>query len=357
MTEDVKQVMQVREGRRSSSSQWFDHMQRRKCCRGGSTSAVVDVPSVCCVPEKLAFNRLGGAIKDFLEERRLRALSGNTLRMYEDALNRLQGHLGADKRIEEIHLEDLKGYMRAEESRGLSRKTMKTRTQCVKSFFRWLVDNEFIEKDPSRRLPQIRLEDKVLPPLSVQQVQAILDGIKQERIEGVRDRLLILLLADSGARVSEAIGIKLEDVNLDAKRVKIMGKGAKERYLRLSHVTKLELGRYLRKLPAARNQEMRFLFENPDTCQPITRGTAHRIVRRHAENVGIAGVHPHQFRRSFTSEYISSGGDIFTLQKELGHSDLQMVRKYASIYDPDVDRKHQEYGLGGKLRVSKGRKT
>lgn len=135
-----------------------------------------------------------------------------------------------------------------------------------------------------------------------------------------------------------------------------MGKGSKERYLRLSHVTKLEMGRYLRRLPAAQSKEMAYLFENPDSGRPITRGTAHSIVRRHGEKVGIAGVHPHQFRRSFTSEYISSGGDIVTLQKELGHSDLQMVRKYASIYDPDVDRKHQEYGLGAKLRVSKARK-
>lgn len=341
------------EQKRCSSGKRLDYMRDKMNRHGRSSVSGKEEPDPYCVPEKLIANSIGGAIKDFMDDRRLRELSGNTLNMYRDALCRLESYLDVNKSIDKVTLENLREFMKVEESRGLSKKTMKTRTQCVKSFFRWLVDEEFIDKDPSKRLPQIRLEDKVLPPLSVEEVQIILNGIDVNSIQGIRDRLLILLLADSGARVSEAISIKLKDLDLDAKRIRIMGKGSKERYLRFSNLTKLELGRFLRKLQADQKQDTLYLFENPDTGMHITRGAAYKIVRRSAEKVGLHGVHPHQFRRSFTSEYISSGGDLFTLQKELGHTDLQMVRKYASIYDPDVDRKHQEYGLGAKLKLSK----
>lgn len=298
---------------------------------------------------------LSSAIGIFLDDCRIRQLSDNTQVMYRDALDRLEAHLGGENQIDTVSARDLKGFVERETNRGLSPKTIKIRQACVKRLFRFLVEEELLDADPSAGLHEILVPERSWKPLTLEDVQSILDHMDLGTPNSLRNRLLVLMMVDSGGRVSEIAGIKAADIDLGGLRIRVTVKGGRERYLNITHNTRLLTARYLRKLTAPGKPAPVYLFENPDYGKPLTRAAIGKIVRKAGEAAGIPNVHPHRFRHTFTSEYVAAGGDAFTLQRELGHSSIQMSKHYVTLYDSSVQRKHQEFSPASKLIVRRER--
>jgi site-specific recombinase XerD len=150
---------------------------------------------------------------------------------------------------------------------------------------------------------------------------------------GFRDWTIILTLLDTGIRVSELTELKLENVNLAQRCLKIRGKGNKERIVPIGISVQRAIAKYTNKYrPSPTYPLSGNLFLKRDGM-PLTPNRIESIIKRYASKAGIQGVRssPHTFRHTFATTYLRNGGDVFTLQLILGHETLYMVRNYVNL--------------------------
>lgn len=157
---------------------------------------------------------------------------------------------------------------------------------------------------------------------------------------GERDRAIILMLIDTGVRASELCGLKRDDLNMAASSARILGKGQKERVIQIGKRATKALWPLLTNVPQGEGAEYVFTVGPVTDARPMSRYVLLRQIKRIGERAGVAHVYPHRFRHTFAITYLRNGGDLFTLQELLGHSDLAMVRRYARIAQIDCARAH-----------------
>ena len=158
-----------------------------------------------------------------------------------------------------------------------------------------------------------------------------------------RDKALILTLLDTGVRASELCRLKINDINLETGTVRIMpflsGRKSRSRVVFIGKVTRSALWHYLVERKDAQPENYPFISRNN---RPLDRFILRDLLQRIGERICIDNVHPHRFRHTFAIQYLRNGGDIFTLQRLLGHSDISMVRRYLNIADTDTKTAHQQ---------------
>jgi site-specific recombinase XerD len=160
--------------------------------------------------------------------------------------------------------------------------------------------------------------------------------------EGYRDHTIILTLLDTAMRVSELCHLKPDDVWLEDGILKVMGKGNKERLIPIGkHVQRL-LWRYINRYrPEPAGPNCNFLFLTRQGT-PLTKDRVEKIITYYGKKAGISGVRcsPHTFRHTAAIKFLRNGGDVFSLQKMLGHASLDMTRRYCELANIDVKRAH-----------------
>jgi len=152
-----------------------------------------------------------------------------------------------------------------------------------------------------------------------------------------------LLFLDCGIRLSELVNLKISDIDFSAGQFKVLGKGAKERIVPMGLTTRRALIRYMehyRPQPVNPQENRLFLTMAGD---PISRDSVTKIIERLARRTNVTRMHPHLLRHTFAVRYLVNGGDVFTLRKILGHSTLEMTRKYVTLASGDVKEKHRQY--------------
>jgi integrase/recombinase XerD len=176
-------------------------------------------------------------------------------------------------------------------------------------------------------------------PLSADEVSAMIGAISSPSGMDTRNLAFLLLLLDTGARLGEIARMSVTDA-ADAARdglFKVMGKGARERYLPVGNATLEALRRYMDvHRPDSRSDA---LFLGRDG-RPLADQGLRQIIRRVARRAGIEGVHPHRLRHTFAVNYLINGGDAMTLQRILGHSTLEMVRRYVNFDYRAIKQRH-----------------
>ena len=229
------------------------------------------------------------------------------------------------------------------QARGLSGHTINTYLRSIRAFFSWLVAEGFLEASPFDRVKVPRAPKKVIPTFSEEQIQQLLAVIDTGSPQGYRDYAIILTLLDTGLRVSELIGLQLPHVSLAETQFKVWGKGNKERVVPVGSRVCQHLVRYIsRYRPQPASLKMDRLFLSWDGY-PLTKDRIERILRDYGNKADIQGVRcsPHTLRHTAAVIYLRQGGDPFTLQKLLGHSTLDMTRRYCELADLDLKRVHQ----------------
>ncbi len=165
---------------------------------------------------------------------------------------------------------------------------------------------------------------------------------------GQRDHALMLLLLDSGLRISEALSLRVDDVNWNEAVLTVIGKGGKERQVPFGAKVKRELWRYASKRGQIPGQD--FLFVNR-TGERLAVRQLQANLRRYAEKAQVKGVRvsPHTLRHTFAKMWILNGGDPFSLQKILGHTTMDMVRRYVDLASGDVAAQHRRFSPVDRL--------
>ena len=228
------------------------------------------------------------------------------------------------------------------QDRGLSGHTINCYLRSLRIFFSWLICEEIIETNPFERVKIPRPPRKVIPTFSDTQIQELLKVMNTKTLGGFRNFTIILTLLDTAMRVSELCNLKLNNVWLEEGVIKVLGKGNKERLIPIGKQVQRCLWRYINRCrPEPVGINCGFLFLTGDG-RPLNKDRVEKIMSYYGEKAGIKGVRcsPHTLRHTAAVRFLRNGGDVFSLQRILGHASLEMTRRYCEMADADVKRAH-----------------
>jgi integrase/recombinase XerC len=288
-------------------------------------------------------SELTTAIEDFLGDRARRNDSPHTLRNYGADLREFIDYFsppGAEPPpLADIDLLSLREWLAHLYQRDQKPATIRRKLASLRSLFRFLSREHRIERDPARllRLPRM---PKTLPDVPNTEVtNALVDGVSREDLERpfpARDRLLLELLYGCGLRISEAVGLNLEDFDRGERWVRVRGKGRKERQVPYGSKAADALDLYIEARISEGQPQTLFLNHRGNR---LTDRGARNIVKFYATYVaGDSSIHPHTLRHAFATDLLSHGADLRAIQELLGHARLSTTQKYTQVSLVDLMR-------------------
>ncbi len=259
-----------------------------------------------------------------------RGLSTNTIAAYRRDLDQYLDFLG-EKEPDPSDIDDFVDHLHR---RSLAPASVARKVAAVRGLHRFLVSEGLALEDPTRLLDPAKPRESFPKALTVEQTFALVEAPDVGALSGRRDRALLEFLYGSGARVSEAVGVDLPALDLEAKTVILTGKGDKQRLVPLgSSATASVLAwlpdRLAISKPGAASEA---LFLNRRGGR-LSRQSAFRIVRHHAARVGIdpATVSPHTLRHSAATHMVEGGADLRSVQVMLGHARISTTQVYTRV--------------------------
>lgn len=320
---------------------------------------------------------LKSLVRGFVLTKRTEGKSPRTVEYYQENLRRFlwyaerQGWSDDIRSLSEWRIRDFLGYVGTETNRwglegngsetsqrGASHSTLYHYWVVLSTFFNWLVREGFVGESPVARIRPAKPKPKVVVPYSGDEVGRMLricdhDYEHNAKFAGSRNRAMVLVLLDTGIRLAELVNMKVRDINTDTGYIRVLGKGSKERVVRIGKVTQKALWRYLM-CRGYNDVEQLWLTEEG---RPMYDTGVQSMVKRLKERAGVTGAGGvHRFRHTFALSFLRSDGNVFNLQYLLGHSDLEMVRRYTSTLGmEDALRAHEKASPADLLVSSKVR--
>ena len=233
------------------------------------------------------------------------------------------------------HLKDL----------GLSPSSIRRNVSAVRTYFRFLLSDGIVARDPSERLETPRRWRTLPDVLTVEEVGRLLAAPTLDDTLAFRDRAMLELAYGAGLRVSEWIGLGVRDLLLEDKLVRVFGKGSKERLVPIGRSAIGAVATYLRELRPRleKGGGKGILFLNA-RGEPLTRMGAWKILRRYVERAGIEkAVSPHTLRHSFATHLLEGGADLRAVQEMLGHADISTTQIYTHVDREYLRQVHKQY--------------
>ena len=236
------------------------------------------------------------------------------------------------------HLKDL----------GLSPASIRRNVSAVRSYFRFMVGEGIVARDPSERLDTPKRWRTLPEVLTVAEIQKLLASPTMDDALYFRDRAMLELAYGAGLRVSEWIGLGVRDVMLDEGLVRVFGKGSKERLVPIGRSAISALAIYARELRPklianAGTSAAKTLFVNA-RGQPLSRMGAWKILQKYVKRSGITKrVYPHTLRHSFATHLLEGGADLRAVQEMLGHADISTTQIYTHVDREYLRQVHRRY--------------
>lgn len=270
----------------------------------------------------------------FLSAKKIEGCSNNTIRFYRSTITKLLNK--TDKRVDKITTDDLRHYLTDHsQKKGSSKTTIDNIRRIFSSFFSWLEDEDYILKNPVKRIHRVKKGKVVKETLSDENLEILRDNC-----ENIRDLAIVELLISTGIRVGELVNLNILDVNLNERECVVFGKGESERVVYFDARTKIHLTEYLNQ----RSDDNPALFVS--LRKPYERLGINGVESR-LKNIGsksnISNVHPHKFRRTLATNAIDKGMPIEQVQKLLGHTKIDTTMHYAMVNQNNVKIAHKKF--------------
>ncbi len=229
--------------------------------------------------------------------------------------------------VEQRHIDD---YMRELYEMGLRSSSAARVLSSIKSLYEYLLIEGEVDSSPAEMVAAPRMARHLPDLLSIEQIDRIIEGIDGASRKGLRDRALLELLYSCGLRASEAVSLRLSDVNFDDGYLRVVGKGDKQRLVPLSGVARRRMEEYLRVRGGADNSVDTLFLSNRGKA--LTRVMLFTIVREAARRADIkTKVSPHTFRHSFATHLLEGGASIREVQEMLGHESITTTEIYTQV--------------------------
>lgn len=263
-----------------------------------------------------------------------RGLSNNSIGAYENDVNKLISYLADEQvKIKEVTLDTLQNFICVLHDMEISPRSQARIISGIKSFFRFLKLEDYIDENPSLLLEAPQIGRHLPEVLSVEEIDSMIDCIDMSKAEGQRNRAIIETLYGCGLRVSELINLEINKLFLDEGYIVVKGKGNKERMVPISEVAIHEINsyfdqrRHMNIVPGEEN----FLFLNYKGTH-ISRITIFKIVKQLADLAGIKReISPHTLRHSFATHLLEGGANLRAIQQMLGHESIATTEIYIHI--------------------------
>ncbi|MBI2787336.1 MAG: tyrosine-type recombinase/integrase [Elusimicrobia bacterium] len=245
--------------------------------------------------------------------------------------------------LEEVGAVHLRQHLSELKRAGLSSETVFRVWAAQRCAFGFWHREGLLSKNPMEQVERPRRERVLIRPFTPEQVNKLLAAPDVKTTRGLRDRALMMLMMDSGLRVSEATSLEADRIDWLNCSVTVMGKGRKERTVPFSATTAQALLEYARARSQGRVQSPQIFLGR--TGKPIERTLVRKLMVRYGKLAGIEGVRvsPHTLRHTFAVFYVRNGGDSFSLQEILGHSTLEMTRRYVHLARRDLSEQHKKF--------------
>lgn len=270
----------------------------------------------------------------FLSAKQVEGRSDKTLIYYKSTLEKMLSKI--KKQVYNINTDDLRRYLFDHRNCNQSSKTtIDNMRRIFSSFFSWLEDEDYIIKNPVRRIHRVKTGRVVKEVLTDENLEILRDNCEE-----IRDLAIVELLTSTGIRVGELVNLNIEDINFYERECKVVGKGESERVVYFDARTKIHLMEYLQK----RTDDNPALFvslNNPFERLGIS-GVETRL-RELGKKCNIKKVHPHKFRRTMATNAIDKGMPIEQVQKLLGHVQIDTTMHYAMVNQSNVKLSHRKY--------------
>jgi len=263
-----------------------------------------------------------------------KSLSPRSVEAYSDDVNKLLTYLQAvGKKPEEAVLDDLQEMISGLYEIGICPRSQARIVSVIKSFYRFLSLENYIQKDPTELLESPKIGLKLPEFLTVSEINSIIDSIDRSLPEGQRNRAILETLYSCGLRVSELTGLRFSDLYLDEGFIKVEGKGRKQRLVPISPMAIKEIDLYMPDrnfIPVKKGYEDVLFLSRRGTS--LSRIMIFHIVKLQTELAGIRKtVSPHTFRHSFATHLLEGGANLRAIQQMLGHEKIATTEIYTHL--------------------------
>lgn len=296
-------------------------------------------------------------VNKFLIAKTVKGCTKRTIQYYGQVVRKVLDAIG--KTVDDITQDDIRLYLAIRQRRDhIQKTTADDELRCLRSFFNYLIAEELIAKNPIAKVERIKCERRV---------KEIFTDVEIEKIRmaarGEREKLMVEVLLSTGCRVSELVGIRLDDI--EGNRVLLHGKGEKDRYAYMTAKAMVMLEVYVNErrdmnpylFPGGRWEKaskkqggnpksMTDWWKNPesvtlDTC--IDKGTVEQITRKIAKRAGVERANPHKFRRTCATMALRRGMPIEQVSKMLGHEQISTTQIYLNLSEEELELAHKKY--------------
>jgi len=274
---------------------------------------------------------LDALVVSFGRHLRARNLSKKTITIYLGAARALGAWLVAETdvtswdQVRKAHLETWLGELLDARSAGHA----SNQYRAVQQFFKWLTAEEEIPANPMTGMVPPKVEERLAPVLSDDQLRALFASCKGTDYVNRRDLAILRLFAATGIRLAEMAGLHLDDVDLDGRRASVTGKGRRQRIVRFDPGTAVAIDRWLRSRATSSKSDRPELWLAEKNRGPLTSTGIYQMCQRRGAMVGI-DLHPHLLRHTFAHRYQVAGGAEGDLMELAGWRSPQMLRRYGS---------------------------
>ncbi|MEA3369027.1 MAG: site-specific tyrosine recombinase XerD [Candidatus Ratteibacteria bacterium] len=280
-----------------------------------------------------------------------RNLAKNTINAYGSDLEKFRKYLAARKKekVSLINLTDIQNYSRTLKAGNIAASSIARNLISIKMFFRFLLREEIIKKDPSQDLEPPINWPKLPECLTILETENLLNQPVFRNKTGFRDRAILELLYATGMRVSELINLKVSDLNLKVGYVRCLGKGEKERIVPIGRPAREVIEKYLEKIRPAfvksrkGYREPIFLFINR-VGRSFSRQAIWKIIKKYAQKARLRkNITPHTLRHSFATHLLQGGADLRSVQEMLGHVNIATTQIYTHVNRERLKEVHKKY--------------
>ena len=270
-----------------------------------------------------------------------KGLSKNSLASYGFDFDRLRGFsatIGKDPK--DLTRGDLRSWIMALSREGLSPSSVQRMVSAARGFYKFLMLDGHLKANPAEDLDTPQSGHYLPRFLTETEIEEFLKQPDVETETGLRDRALLELMYASGLRVSEAISIKMSDIELDAGILTCFGKGSKQRKVPLGKSAVEWLKSYLE--VRIRKTGAQNFFVSP-AGKPLSRQNVYELVRNYGEKAGLENISPHKLRHTFATHLLQNGADSRSVQVMLGHSDISTTQIYTHVTDNHLKKAYDKF--------------
>ncbi|MDD7319261.1 MAG: tyrosine-type recombinase/integrase [Prevotellaceae bacterium] len=270
----------------------------------------------------------------FLSAKRIEGCSVKSLKYYKATIYAMLDELKKD--VKHIVTDDIRRYLtQYQEKKKSSKVTIDNIRRILSSFFSWLEDEDYILKNPVRRIHKVKTGTTIKETYSDEALELMRDNCTE-----LRDLAIIDMLASTGMRVGEMVLLNRNDIDFNERECIVFGKGSKERVVYFDARTKIHLQNYL-KSRIDDNPALFVSLKSPNKRLKI--GGIEVRLREYGKKLGLQQVHPHKFRRTLATMAIDKGMPIEQLQQLLGHRKIDTTLQYAMVKQSNVKIAHRKY--------------